>query len=196
MIATRLAAGLCLAAAAALSGCAADSVRGIAPQPAGLAPAGLRPAATKAASAPACAFSIAGIEDQREDTNLGSLGPTVIAGDDFGDWFRGSIESIPGYSGDTRPLSLRIDVIKAYVQGIGTLKNTNIVVRVLAFSDGDLLEQKTYRGADGSMNWNNGEGEVQSALGRAMASMTTQIGADVQRWCGSVQRTPTTVTQS
>jgi hypothetical protein len=119
----------------------------------------------------------------RETRDLGSFGPIRIDGTGFDTWFRNGIVSIPGYTGESAALTMRVQILKAYVQGLGTLKSANLIVRVQIASDRKTGEPRIIRGVDDSLRWTNADVEIQSALDRALATLTGQIGNDVARAC-------------
>jgi hypothetical protein len=167
----------CAAAACALAaGCAAERVAGVKPSTA-------QPARTPAAETGACRFTVTAIDDRREQASLGSVGHTRVDGEGFTAWFANGIAAIPGYAGDGAPIELRVEVLKAYVQSLATLKSANLVVRVQVAAAGAPPRVKTYRGVDGSTNWNSTENEIQAAFDAALANLKQQIGADLDGLC-------------
>lgn len=173
-----------LAAVLLLAGCATSPVTGVLRSPA-LPPgaAVAPPAATP--SAANCRFQVAGIEDLRGEKSLGHIGPRAVDGQDFPGWFSDGLAQVPGYSADAAPIQLHLQVLKAYIQTQGSLKTTNIVVRVRIESPGRAAYKRDYRGVDDSMNWANGEGEVQEAFDRALTNFTQQLRVDLASACGS-----------
>ncbi|MDP9604444.1 UNVERIFIED_ORG: hypothetical protein J2W38_004242 [Variovorax paradoxus] len=164
-----------LAAPLLVAGCASEKVTGLQRRTA---------AAQPGAPAPACPFSLGGVDDRRDAQSLGQMGRTHIDGAGFDDWFRAGIASIPGYTRDAGAPTMRITVLKAYVYGLVTLKSANLVVRVQLPPDGSgEVITKTYRGFDDSMNWSTSESEIQQALDSALDNLTAQIGADLKKRC-------------
>ena len=130
-----------------------------------------------------CRFSLAGIDDQRDTQDLGQMGPTRIDGEGLVQWLADGITAMPGYSPEPAPATIRISFLKAYMQGLGTLKSANLVVR-LQVTSGDLAPtNKNYRGVDRSLNWSNGEAEIQEGFERARIDLATQIAADLKKRC-------------
>lgn len=162
-----------------VTGCASERVAGI-QRRAGVAQ---QSHAGAAASAPACAFTLNGIDDQRAIKGLGHMGITQIDGEGFSEWFAQGIASIPGYGRDAAAPAIRVAVLKAYVHGLGTMKSANLVVRVQFLSEGAAPAVHTYRGFDDTINWSTSEGEIQAALDRALVDLTAQIGADLKKRC-------------
>jgi hypothetical protein len=130
--------------------------------------------------APACLFSLEGLDDQRGRTDLGDIGRTRVEGEGFMEWFAAGLAALPGYTSGPSARRVRVVVLKAYVHGLGTLKSAQLVVRVHFLAR---LEARTYRGADATMNWSNSEGEIQSAFDRAWADLAEQIGKDLAARC-------------
>lgn len=170
----------CAAAAASLLlvGCVADRVKGL------RAP-GTHEAPGAAGPGPACAFTIKSIDDRREDKNLGILFRTKVDSDDFTSWFADGMAAIPGQTKADAATSLQIDVLKAYIQSIGTMKSANLVVKVTTSGAGGVQRQSTFRGVDNSINWNNTQDEVQGAFNTALADLQRQIGAHLKQHCNS-----------
>lgn len=163
-------------AALALAGCAADHVAGV-PRS---APRNSSPAGTFAT---ACAFNLEAIEDRRETPELGHMGGTRVGGEGFARWFADAMATMPGYTRERTARTLKVIVLKAYIQGLATLKSAHLVVRVQSAQDGQSWNPRVYRGADASMNWANTEAEIQEAFARALADLTAQIAADLQASC-------------
>lgn len=165
-------------ASLALVGCMAERVTGLRPpQPQGTPLQGASPP-------PACAFSIKSIDDRREDKSLGVLIRTKVDGDGFSSWFADGMAAIPGQTTpESATISVQIEVLKAYIHAIGTMKSANLVVRVTAVDAAGSRHQSTFRGVDGSVNWNNSQDEVQVAFNAALADLQRQIGADLNKHC-------------
>lgn len=157
------------------AGCASDRVSGV--------PSPVAHLAAIAANAGTCKFSVKSVSDLREESGLGNIGRTRVGDEGFRNWFENGITAIPGYQADTAPLTLRIEVIKAYVQGLSTMKSANLVVRVYPIDKNMALPPRVYRGVDNSGNWANTESEIQAALDRAMNNLQLQIGADIDKLC-------------
>ena len=164
-----------LLAAAMLAGCAADRISGV-PPPRQDAPTRF----TKAG----CAFTVETVDDLRGDDSLGALGLRPVSGEGFMRWFKQQLMELPGYGGAPPRTVLRVDVLKAYVQGLSTLKSANIVVRVRYVSAAKPEPTvKVYRGVEGTVNWANSESEAQAALQGAWADLRRQLAADLAASC-------------
>jgi hypothetical protein len=166
---------LLLASVTLAAGCGSERVAGV-PSPVA------HPAAITA-NVGTCRFSVKSVSDLREESGLGNLGRTRVGDEGFRSWFENGIAAIPGYQADTAPRTLRIEVIKAYVQGLSTMKSANLVVRVYAIDKNMALPPRVYRGVDNSGNFANTESEIQAALDRAMYNLRLQIGADIDKLC-------------
>jgi hypothetical protein len=164
-----------MAACTLLPGCMADRVNG------------LRAAATEPAprseAVAACPFTITAIDDHREQKNLGILIRTQVDGDSFPAWFSGGLKAIPGYAPQEAPVSIRVEVIRAYIHALSTMKSANLVVRVHTTARGEPPRTKVYRGVDGSVNWSNSESEVQTAFDNAMRHLQDQMRKDLWLTC-------------
>jgi hypothetical protein len=158
-----------------LAGCAAaERVAGV---PA--APAGVHVVAVQAAG---CAFNIEGIEDVRENRDLGFVGFTQVGGERFGGWFREGVAAIPGHSVEPAALKMHVELTRAYIHSVASMKSANLIARV-RLSGGRTPMQRTYRGVDSSLNWSSSEREVQAAFEGAMADLRRQLAADIDGLC-------------
>jgi hypothetical protein len=171
--ATRWLAPGALASVMLLAACASSPVKGVA--------RAAVPAAPKEAAA--CRFQVADVQDLREDKALGRMGPRHVDAQDFPDWFKDGLARMPGYSTDPVAVQLHVQVLKAYIQGMSSLKSANLVVRVRIDGPGHAPAWHNLRGVDDSMNWVNGESEMQEAFDRALAGLTTQLQADLATAC-------------
>ena len=160
--------------AAVLSGCAADKVSGV-------RPAAASPAAA-AAGAHACPFTVEAIDDKREAEDLGIMGRRRVGGENFASWFKSGVAAIPGHTAKPAPVKVHIEIVKAYIQGLDTLKSANLVVK-MRMDDAKGTTQKTYRGVDSSMNWWNSESEMQAAFDAALADLQRQLASDLAASC-------------
>ncbi|HSV36643.1 MAG TPA: hypothetical protein VLI46_13860 [Ramlibacter sp.] len=175
LVIQRHACAAALVVAAGLGGCAADRVSGVPPAAAAAAPVMGAPSN--------CRFNIEAVEDLREGVDLGSMGRTRIGGEHFRGWFNDGILAIPGHSVQPAPIKIRIEVSKAYIQALHSLKSANIVVKVRLTSVQGTSTQKMYRGVNASLNWSSSESEVQAAFDGALADLRRQVGADLSALC-------------
>lgn len=160
---------------AALCGCAADRVVGV-------------PSASHARVAPtptsqACPFQIESVEDQREAEDLGSMGRTLVGGENFRSWFRDGMAATPGHSTQPTPVKVHITLARAYIQGISTMKAANIIVKVRVTNARGTSAPRMYRGVDASVNWANSQSEVQAAFDGALEDLRRQLAADLSAAC-------------
>lgn len=129
-----------------------------------------------------CAFAVTAIDDQRDDKALGHLFGTTVSGDGFVDWISGGLAAIPGHSAGDVHVRLRVEILKAYLQMIGSSKSANLVVRVHTSVGGDAPQIMTYRGVDISP-WNGMEVEIRRAMNRALSDLQLKLHADLTRAC-------------
>jgi hypothetical protein len=167
-----------LAYALASTGCSAERVNGLRPSPQG--PGGPVPAAMAPG---ACAFSIQSVEDLRDDKALGRVAFTRVDGDHFAAWFAEALKSVPGYQPQPATLVMKVEILKAYIQSLATMKSANLVVRVHVAQHGHAPRTKLYRGVDNSTNWSSSEDEIQAAFDSAMAHLQRQMAADLATGC-------------
>jgi hypothetical protein len=162
------------AVCALLAGCAADRVQGLR--------ASTAPQAAPAAGA--CPFTIVAIDDRREEKGLGRLYRTRVDGEEsFPSWFADGLKATPGHAAQGAPVTLRVEVLRAYIHALSTMKSANLVVRVHMTTPDGALRSKLYRGVDGSTNWSNSESEVQAAFDNAMIHLRQQLQRDLALTC-------------
>ena len=172
---------LALACAAALAGCAADRITGV-------REAAALPAAPAAAGAAGCPFAIEAVHDARGEVDLGMLGPTRVDGRHFVRWFTDGIAATSRATSGPAPVRVRIEIAKAYIHGLSSMKSANIVINArISGPDGGTMT-RTYRGVDSSMNWSNSEGEIQEAFERALQDLFGQLAPDIARACAQAAR--------
>ncbi|MFO1340956.1 MAG: hypothetical protein U1F53_22505 [Burkholderiaceae bacterium] len=114
---------------------------------------------------------------------MGQLVRTKVAGGGFMEWVAAGIAALPGYTSEPAPTEVDVAILKAYIQGISTMKSANMVVRVTIASSGKADRKLVYRGVDNTVNWNSTESEVQEAFDRAMSDLQRQMGADLAKSC-------------
>jgi hypothetical protein len=171
----RVAAWLALAACA---GCASERIAGVPLAPgAGSMVGGIRSAEQ------ACRFQLLAVSDQRAAADLGQLGRTAVDGRGLVDWLAQGVREIPGHTDATDATALRVELMRAYVEGISTMKSAHLVVRLSLHSAGGSARTRVLRGADNSLNWANGQAEVQAALSRARQDLQAQIQAELRSHC-------------
>jgi hypothetical protein len=158
-----------------------------------LSPAARRqPGATPTDS---CVLNLANVRDLRADPHaMGSIGARVVRAVDTTAWLRSSLQALErdsririAVNSDSAGsgLNLGVDLLQAYVMTITTEKSTTVVLRTRYERQGSLIEEKTYRGANVSVNWTNGEAEVQSSFNTALAQILETMDRDILDFCGS-----------
>jgi len=178
----RRAAAVALACAgAALGGCAADRISGV-------REAQAQPAAPAAGATQGCPFRLEAVDDARREADLGVLGRTRVGGQHFVRWLTEGIASTPGFTREMAPVLVHIEIAKAYVHGLSSLKSANIVVNARISGPHGPPVSRTYRGVDSSMNWASGEGEVQEAFDRALQDLRSQLARDLSGACSHTPR--------
>lgn len=172
---------------AVLPGCANDWV--------GIPPAAKRTVpASFATRTPQCAFALEGIEDRREYPDLwhaeagsaidGSSHAEAIRADGLVEWLTSSIKAIPGFAPGGTAAPIRLELLKATIDGIGPVVRTDLVVRVHTREGGRL-----YRGSDLVSPWSGfSERAAQAGVDRAMGSLLTQMADDSGSWCSTRPR--------
>jgi hypothetical protein len=162
----------------ALSGCASETVgMQMAKSRHGGAPQG------RTAPVADCRFSLESVTDRRGHSGLGTLAWTHVQEGDFMRWFGDGVRAVPGFTEGPTPVKVRLEIVKAYIQSLGTLKSTNLVVAVHITGEGLAPSTKVLRALDESMNWNSTEAEIHAALDRAMDQLQSQLLDEVNGAC-------------
>lgn len=101
-------------------------------------------------------------------------------------WLADGLKSLSSHAVDGAAVRhVRVTVLKAYVYGLATLKSAHVVVRAeVSAANGEPGWTQIYRGVDNSLNWSNGEAEVQLAFHQALDDLKGQIAADFAAHCG------------
>jgi len=140
---------------------------------------------------PQCTVRLADVRDIRPDPNdLGMMiGRSVHASDSVA-WLRSALEALK-QDGRLRlvdadaQLTLRVELVKAYILVQNTQKSSNVVVRAV-YSRGDKeLDTQIVRGRDEGANWANGEEEAQGSLNRALAAAVGELDNNIRAHCGA-----------
>lgn len=76
-----------------------------------------------------------------------------------------------------------VRLLKAWVASVSTSMNSSIVVGV---SQLDGAEERIYRGARTSLNWANGDGEIQALFDSAVEELVIKLSADLTSQCASM----------
>lgn len=162
-------------ACATLAACASDRVSGVSMMP--------REIPAKAHQTVTCPFHIAAIKDLRSSDNLGFVMRTQVDGKNFLRWLTEGIAAMPGHNRDSATVNLRIEVNKAYVEGLAQLLSANIILMVYASGSEGVVTEKMYRGVGSKTNWWNSEAEIQAVFEAALYDLQRQIGTDIQELC-------------
>ncbi len=144
-----------------------------------------------------CRVHIADVRNARENPEfMGQMGPRPVIAADAVTWVRSALETMNAFprlrlvgEGDEADLELRIELIKAYVMSYASAKASDVVVRVGYSRQGRKLDERVIRGTDNGTNWINGEGEMQSSLNGALASLVQQLDRDVIAHCDDASKT-------
>jgi hypothetical protein len=133
------------------------------------------------------------VRDVRPNPNdLGMMGGRPVHASDSAAWVQSALGSLKQ---DSRlrfvetdveaPLTLHVELVKAYIQTITTQKNSNVVLRVVFSRNGKEIGTQIARGRDGGANWANGEEEAQGSLNRALAAAVAELDYDIGAQCGA-----------
>jgi hypothetical protein len=137
-----------------------------------------------------CRLALGEVKDIRPDASMGAMGTQVVQVADPAAWTRDglgalslnhALEIVPA---DAHPdLTLKVELVKAYVQAMNTAKSATVVLRV-GFVGRDAAP-KIYRGVHTATNWINGAGEMQGALKFALDDAVRQLSADAPGLCAA-----------
>ena len=144
-----------------LSACASERVQGVAAQP--------LPAPAPPETSGPCRFALHTLQDRRSQADLGLLVRTQVDGSGFVEWLEQGLRALPEHRAGDTSQTLRVEVLKAHIESLATLKSAHLVVRVESTLAGGRKTQRIYRGADNSVNWNNSQAEIQEAFGAGLA---------------------------
>ncbi len=163
---------------ALVSGCQVNTVRldgGFQP------PSSKRYKVTKAK----CDVHLAEFVDSRQTKSLGRVGLTFVDSDvtqwalnalDFYDISKKNIEA---------PVSLKVSLIKAYIQALPSTMSANVVfkVQIKPYGANAYAKHRYFRGAEVDVNWNSGEGEIELAMNKAMTMATKKLWSQINTFC-------------
>jgi hypothetical protein len=181
-----LAAAIIVIAIGALSGCV--------PKPIEIRPQPLPPAQeAQKATARSCAVTVAEIKDVRSDQQtMGNLGGRPLYVTDAAAWVRAGIAARrtpdPVRYGDSLAAhpdepTLKIELIKAYIITITSVKSANVVLRVTRSQNGSEPQTQIYRGRDTGLNWAASDDEAQGALDAALSDALDRMETDMKMRC-------------
>lgn len=105
----------------------------------------------------------------------------MVLSDDPLAWLRQGLSRYAGKGAAT--LTLHADLLLLYVQSQASSKSAQIAMHVRYQKDAQTLLDRTYRGRSTSMNWANGDSEIQEALDRALSDMLMHVEADLRLLC-------------
>lgn len=131
-----------------------------------------------------CNFSVAGVSNRGLAMDqMGTIGGSPVLASDIAGWVHTAFEQIHGYSPQAQGLSLDVEIVRAYLHSLSISKSANVVVRVNYARSAQVQASRVYRGADTSMNWVNGDIEMQNAFNRALKDMAQQVAKDLGQFC-------------
>ncbi|MGN6149388.1 MAG: hypothetical protein ACTHPD_12675 [Rhizomicrobium sp.] len=138
-----------------------------------------------------CTIAISDIRDLRPDPGtMGTIGPTPLTMADAGTWLRSGFQTLNAAHGievvnnpRTAPISLSIDLLKAYVMNVTTETRTvNIVMRVRYDGKGGPAE-RIYRGTTNHLTWFSAEKESYGSFNAALQQVLDAIANDIHARC-------------
>lgn len=144
-----------------------------------------------------CEVYLEKIDDLRADKeHMGSVAGRPIHGVDMLTWLSTGLSTLDaaGYRMDSEPsqaanLVVDVELLKAYLESQSTSIASTIVVRVTyKRPDATVLGQQLYRGSDTSLNWANGDGEINTDFKLATADMLQKVQPDMGRYCASARQ--------
>jgi hypothetical protein len=138
-----------------------------------------------------CVVHLTDVRDVRlNPDDLGMMGGRAVHTDNSIAWVQNALNALKQDSrltfaaGDSNAqLTLRIELVKAYIMTLTTQKSSNVVVRISYTRNGKDFDSQIVRGRDESGNWANGADEAQGSLNRALASAVSQLGNDIVARC-------------
>lgn len=135
-----------------------------------------------------CSFNVDRVSDLRGDPHLlGILGNKTVVTEDFPAWIRSGLKRTRGYREDAADVSLDVMIVKAYIHQLPDEKAVDIVTSIRYFRNGVEVRQRTYRGADASVNWANGIVETWSSFDRAFAKTIRDVDKELTSICSEQQ---------
>ena len=142
-----------------------------------------------AAAAP-CRIRIGTIRDMRDDTqSLGMLGGRPISVSDSAAWLESGLKALADEQAirlagsDDAELTIRAELLKAYIMTLQMAKTSNVVATVHYDRPGAEDSPQMYRGHDTAVNWGNTADEAQGSLNRALTDLLTQVRTDLLTRC-------------
>lgn len=186
-----LASSLVVLATLAASACASDEPVMLSSSftPSGR-PAWASPLSSKAL--PTCRVSIGEAVDARADTqSMGRFGGRYVRRDDTVGWVRSGVETLArdkrlefvGAADVGDGVVLNVTLVKAYMEGLATSKNSTVVLRVRYGRAGETIGDATFRGDHTDVNWGSGDGEARDSLNIALQEALAAIDTDLFARC-------------
>ena len=78
---------------------------------------------------------------------------------------------------------LNVTLVKAYMEGLATSKNSTVVLRVRYGRAGEAIGDATFRGDHTDVNWGSGDGEARDSLNIALQEALAAIDTDLFARC-------------
>jgi hypothetical protein len=136
-----------------------------------------------------CRVRLAEITDERVDAqSMGDIGGRPIRADTLA-WVRSGLASLDGggqitiVQAEPADLALKVELLKAYVISITTVKSANVVLRVRYAHGSSGLDDRIYRGSEVGPNWMSTTGETEAALNGALSQVLDTIREDTLTRC-------------
>jgi len=142
-----------------------------------------------------CRVHLVDIHDLRLDPQaLGSVGSRPVRATDAVAWLRSGFQSlnrspyirfVEGEEAGASDLSLRIELINAYVMSITHItRAASVVLRVRYDRPGSPSDDQVYRGTHDALNWVSGD-EARSSFSAALAEILGAVDRDVRARCSA-----------
>lgn len=155
---------------------------------------------TDAKDAPACSVNVTGLNDLRRDPKTVGIvagARAVRSPDDMQGWMRAIVGGLsargvtptfdtPPDSGAATPV-VTVGLKSVWIDPVNTTFSSDVVMTVDATTGDGRTLKKAYRGQITVLNWNNGAGEVQTAITRAFSDALNKIAPDLKALCGPAQ---------
>ena len=134
-----------------------------------------------------CPVQVGELKDLRSNPAvLGSIGKREVLADDMTSWVRTGLEYLlatPRADPAAAGLTLDVDIVHAYIQGVAWSKSANLLLRVRFRRGVATLGQGAYRGASTSLNWTSAGAEARGAFDLALRDLVQELRTDTARYC-------------
>lgn len=149
--------------------------------------------------ADACPVRLQGFQDGRtHKTSLGGVAGRTLEAENFpamveqGFAYRlreyASVRLLPGDDAVTPAVNVRGEIMKAYMKSVATSMVANVVMRIsFGLPDGE-QNVITVRGKDTSVNWANGDNEMQRSLSLALIDAVEKAQPALATQCFRLQK--------